>query len=243
MKSLFAKIPQNLIWIFFFSIGMGALEAIVVVYLRQLYYPEGFEFPLALLSQQFISVEILREIATIVMLAAVGIIAGKTLIQRFSYFLFAFAIWDIFYYAWLKILLDWPASFLTWDVLFLIPVTWVGPVLAPIICSITMIIFAENILIPQHQGKVVTTTLFDWVLTFLGSFMIFCTFIWDYTKIIFQGGFMSKLGSLAENQEFWNIMSSYEPEKFNWLLFSIGEILIFVAIFLIFRRIKGHAKS
>ncbi|MBK6833902.1 MAG: hypothetical protein IPG89_06345 [Bacteroidetes bacterium] len=65
------------------------------------------------------------------MLVGAGIIAGKTRLTRFAYFIIAFAIWDIFYYVFLYVLLQWPESLFTWDILFLVPVPWTGPVIAP----------------------------------------------------------------------------------------------------------------
>jgi membrane protein implicated in regulation of membrane protease activity len=62
-----------------------------------------------------------------------------------------FAIWDIFYYIFLWLLIGWPESFFTWDILFLLPVTWVGPVLAPVINSLTMIVLAGLILLADRK--------------------------------------------------------------------------------------------
>ena len=53
--------------------------------------------------------------------------------------LIVFGAWDLSFYASLKVLIGWPASLMTWDLLFLIPVPWVGPVLAPSIVSITLV--------------------------------------------------------------------------------------------------------
>jgi hypothetical protein len=38
---------KTIIWLAVFSMAMGYLESAVVVYLRKLYYPDGFKFPLA----------------------------------------------------------------------------------------------------------------------------------------------------------------------------------------------------
>jgi len=73
--------------------------------------------------------------------------------MRLAYFLTIFAVWDIFYYIWLKVLLGWPSSIMEWDILFLIPVTWAGPVLAPIILSITMLIGAMLLLQRESYGQ------------------------------------------------------------------------------------------
>jgi len=139
------KASTNLIWITFFAIAMAFVESAVVVYLRELYYPEGFNFPLVLLPGRIALTEFLREIATLIMLLGIGFLAGRNFRQRFAWFIYSFAIWDIFYYVFLKLILDWPSSWLTWDILFLIPVIWTGPVLAPVLVSLTMIILSSII--------------------------------------------------------------------------------------------------
>ncbi len=226
MNTFKATLKSRIIFLIIFGIAMGFLEAAVVVYLRQLYYPEGFAFPLKLMAREGLTIEYLREISTIIMLFSIGIVAGTNLYERFAYFLFCFGIWDIFYYIWLKILLNWPPSLLTWDILFLIPVVWVGPVLAPLICAITMIMIAGCILFYQQKGYPVRINSLDWVLLFLGAFIIFSTFIWDYTKIIIQGGFISSLSTLGANPVFKREVSEYIPTFYQWPIFIMGEILI-----------------
>jgi hypothetical protein len=98
-------IKYTFIWLTFFSIAMGYLETSVVVYLRELYYPQGFDFPLAPISPSLAVTEFWREVATIVMLWGVGVLAGRSKTEKFALFLYSFAIWDIFYYIFLKILL------------------------------------------------------------------------------------------------------------------------------------------
>ena len=142
---------------------MGLLEAIIVVYIRQIYYPTGFEFPLKIFELKFYYIENLREIATIVMLISIGVLAGKNLLQRFCFFLFSFAVWDIFYYIGLKLILDWPQSLLTWDILFLIPVTWTGPVLAPIISSLVFIVFSVASVVMQEREIVRKMNFIPWL--------------------------------------------------------------------------------
>jgi len=141
-----------------FGTAFGYLEAAVVDYLRllheparQRYYPgrsSGDLFPLLTLEQlraapgqqqSILAVEIGREAATIVMLAAIALVFAENVGQWGAGFVIAFGTWDIAFYIFLKVLLGWPASLLTWDILFLIPVPWVGPVLAPILVSVAMI--------------------------------------------------------------------------------------------------------
>jgi hypothetical protein len=222
-----------------YGIAMGFLEGIVVVYLRELYFPEGFSFPLSQMPSRMLSVEWLREVATIVMLVSIGMIAGKNFLQRFSYFLYSFAIWDIFYYIALKLLLDWPPSLLTWDLLFLIPVAWVGPVLAPVICSLVMILFAFLIVGFQERGYPVSIRTGEWASMISGAFIIFCMFIWDYSALIIRGGYLSGFWKLASNEQFLQITSHYQPTHFNWYLFGFGILLILSALLFIFRRTRS----
>ncbi|HNX08095.1 MAG TPA: hypothetical protein PKL96_10970, partial [Bacteroidales bacterium] len=113
MKNTLTKI----IWVAIFAIAMGFLESAVVVYIRALYYPEGFMFPMKLISDQIMITEFFREAATMIMLIGIAVIAGSSAIERFAYFIFSFGIWDIFYYIFLYALLGWPQSLMTWDVL------------------------------------------------------------------------------------------------------------------------------
>ena len=132
MKLLYTKI----IFSSLFAISMAYLESAVVVYLRELYYPDGFQFPLTGIPLRILIIEIGREAATILMLYAYAKSVGSNGREVMAYFSLNFGVWDIWYYIWLKLLLDWPATILDWDILFLIPVPWVGPVLAPVIVSL-----------------------------------------------------------------------------------------------------------
>ena len=137
-----------------YAVAMAYLESAIVVYLRRLYYPKGFDFPLVIIDIPTLLIEVGRETATMVMLATVGVAAGRTKVGKWAYFLYLFGVWDIFYYVWLKVFLDWPASLFTWDVLFLIPVPWVGPVLAPVTVALTMIGMALVLLHLEQRGPV-----------------------------------------------------------------------------------------
>ncbi len=233
------RIKTRLTFLIIFGIAMGFLEATVVEYLRQLYYPEGFAFPLTFMALERISLEYLREISTVVMLVSIGIVVGNTFYERLAYFLFCFGIWDIFYYVWLKVLLNWPTSLLTWDILFLIPVVWVGPILAPVICSITMILIAGCILFFHQKSYSIKINLFEWILLFIGAFIIFSTFIWDYTNIIVRGGFISRLMTLTTDPDFQREISSYIPTSYKWPFFALGEMLVLYALALFCKRTRS----
>ncbi|MFA5780008.1 MAG: hypothetical protein WC947_07705 [Elusimicrobiota bacterium] len=145
-----------------FAAAMGYLEAAVVVYLREIYYPSGFrisqkvKFPfvkfgavseLNPFSRKIILTELGRELFTVVMLLSFAYLVGSSLSSRIAYFLLAFGVWDIFYYIFLKIILNWPESFSTTDVFFLLPVPWIGPVWLPVLCSAIIIIISVRILL------------------------------------------------------------------------------------------------
>ncbi len=79
-----SRLKNKLIPLAAFAVAFGFLEAIVVVYLRGLYYPGGFSFPVKLIPHKIYFVEIIREITTIIMLIFAGVLAGRTRIQKFS---------------------------------------------------------------------------------------------------------------------------------------------------------------
>lgn len=120
-----------------YAVAMAMLEAAVVVYLRELYYPSGFFIQsaedLAILPAHILSVELWREAATIIMLAAISFLSFNKIKERFLAFIFTFSIWDLFYYFFLYLILRWPPALATLDVYFLIPWPWVGPVWVPLI--------------------------------------------------------------------------------------------------------------
>ncbi|HJX70585.1 MAG TPA: hypothetical protein VJ346_01495 [Bacteroidales bacterium] len=230
---------KTLVWLTIFSIAMGYLESSVVVYLRAIMYPDGFQFPLAPFDSHLAVTEIIREAATIIMLAGAGIIAGKTFSERFAWFIYCFAIWDIFYYIFLKVLLNWPESLMTWDILFLIPATWVGPVITPVIVSLTMILFAM-IIIFYGSRKKVYISLPEWILFIVGTHILILAFIWDYSNFILSRYSPGEIWRMSDHKPLYELGLQYIPHSFNWLLFWIGEILIITGIFMLFIRVRKN---
>lgn len=117
---------------------MAYVEAAVVVYLRRIYYPEGFVLTLEPMELHILRTEIGREVATLAMILGISLLSYQERMKRVGAFLFVFGIWDIFYYLFLKIILGWPSSFMTRDVLFLIPAPWISPVFVPVSISLIM---------------------------------------------------------------------------------------------------------
>ncbi len=226
----------QLVWLGVFGIAMGLLEAVVVVYLRELYFPGGFGFPLRIIPERMLRTETLRELSTLAILTTVAAVAAQKFILRFAIFLFTFGVWDIFYYVFLKALLDWPQSLFTWDVLFLIPVTWVGPVLAPVVCSLTMISLGLFFVQIDRAYENVRVERNAWLLTAAGAVLIFLSFVRDYAGIIINGGFYSDLAGLADNRTFQTAVASFVPAQFHWGLFGAGEMLILLSALTTYRR-------
>ncbi len=127
-----------------FAVAMAYMEAAVVVYLqRALDITPDQLFPLRgpEMVGDLAAIEVGREFATLVMLAGIGWLTGRSWLERLAWAAVAFGVWDVFYYVWLWIFVGWPHSPGTWDVLFLIPVPWVGPVWAPVVVSAALVGF------------------------------------------------------------------------------------------------------
>ncbi|HMT28338.1 MAG TPA: hypothetical protein PKD91_03555 [Bacteroidia bacterium] len=225
-------------WVTVFSIAMGFMETVVVVYLRKIYYPAGFQFPLVAMENDMVIIEILREAATIIMLLGIGYLAGKTTSQKFAFFILAFAIWDICYYLFLKLLLNWPESLFTWDILFLIPVPWVGPVIAPCMVSLKMIVLTLSILYFKELGINTQIKPKEWILLTFGSLTVIVSFIWDFFKYFSQEHTSSKAFNLTgKNVEIMN----YIPGDFNWWIFIVGQLTIISGIIIYILRMQKEA--
>jgi len=142
-----SALPARLAALPAFAIAMGHLEAVVVVYIRQILgiVPTPEHLDRAVYQQVphcIITSEQGREAATIIMLVTLAVLAGRRPLEKLAVFLYAFAVWDIFYYVSLKVLIGWPASLQTMDLLFLIPTAWFGPVWLPVSISALMIVAA-----------------------------------------------------------------------------------------------------
>ena len=199
----------KLFWLVLFAVAMACLESAVVVYLRLIYYPEGFAFPLKIISGSTIWIEIGREAATLIMLTSIGILIASTAPGRFAAVCFIFGVWDIFYYIWLWIFIGWPQSLLTWDLLFLIPVPWTGPVIAPVLVSICLITAGMIIMVNESRGRRFRPPVWAWWIEIVCGLIIIAAFLWNLPIVISQS----------------------IPQSFPWLLFAAG-ILAGIVIFL-----------
>lgn len=141
-----------------FAAGMAWVESACVYYLRVMvdrvepYQPDPLPF-CGILGE----VELVREGATLLMLAMIGMLAGRTWRARLGYAAVAFGAWDILYYVCLRIISGWPDSVFDWDILFLLPLPWWGPVLAPVCIASLMI--AWGTLVTQRHNQIPGTRL------------------------------------------------------------------------------------
>ena len=187
---------------------MAYVEAAVVLYLRTLgnridpYQAQ----PLAPV-QDFGRAEVVREAATLVMLASVGWLAGRGPRARCGYFLIAFGVWDIFYYAFLRILTGWPRSLLDWDVLFLIPLPWWGPVLAPVCIALLMIFYGTLLTQFERSTPVCGSNAKAWWSALFGIVLALYVFMADALRVAGQG-----------EEALRNLL----PVQFNWPLFGVA---------------------
>jgi hypothetical protein len=191
---------RRLPWLLVYAVAMAYVEAAVVVYLRAIYYPQGFAFPLAPMPPGMAGIEIGREGATLLMLLGVAMLAGAERRERVLAFCVGFGVWDLFYYVWLRLLLGWPPSLLTWDILFLIPVPWIGPVLAPVIVSLGLV--AGGVVLLRREGTARAPELSGRVvlLALVGALLVLASFTLDFEVVVRQ----------------------LPPPSFRWGLFGVG---------------------
>jgi hypothetical protein len=161
------------------------------------------------------TIEVGREAATLLMLWTVGWLAGRTWRGRAGYSLLAFGVWDIFYYIFLVPMSGWPTSLLDWDVLFLIPLPWWGPVLAPVLISLLLILGGTLAASGEHFQKTALPRGWTWLLSVVGAGLALYTFMAEAIRAL-PGG------ELAVRQAL--------PVAFDWPLFGLALALMAVPV-------------
>jgi hypothetical protein len=188
--------------------AMAWVESAVVYYLRTMidriepYQPN----PLPVIGYLGL-VELAREAATLVMLLTVGVLAGRTWQSRLGYAALAFGVWDIFYYVFLKLMCGWPHSLLDWDILFLLPLPWWGPVLAPVLIAALMILWGTLTTRFERPRVSSPSNWRAWGLNALGTALALYVFMADAIR-------MSDGGVPA--------LRTMLPTQFNWPLFCVA---------------------
>ena len=231
-----SNVKRTIFLLTLFSIAMGYMESAVVVYLREIFYPEGFDFPLKTITGGIMITEIIREAATMVMLLTIALLSGRTGTEKFGFFIFCFAVWDITYYLVLYLLLGWPGSLLTWDILFLIPTTWVGPVLGPVLNSLSMILLALLISFFTSINIQTRINANEWWLLILGSVILIVSYTEDYFSFLLQEFSFFEILFPSDPSALMQFAESYIPVSFAWWIFWVGQGLILAGIGLFYRR-------
>jgi len=213
-----------------FAIAMAWVESAVVFDLRTMVNRmEPFQpDPLPLVGKLG-PVELVRELATMIMLLTVGMLAGKKWPQRIGYSAIAFGVWDIFYYVFLKVMCGWPHSLLDWDILFLLPLPWWGPVLAPVLIAMLMILWGTRVTQFERTPGSRVTTYAAWTLSFTGMILALYAFMTDTLHVASQGV---------------PVVRQVLPTEFNWPLFLVALALMaspILAPLLTLRRARPSA--
>ena len=195
-----------------FAAGMAWVEAACVYYLRVLvdrvqpYQPN----PLPI-HGTLGEVELVREAATLVMLAAVGMLAGQRWTARFGYAAIAFGAWDILYYVFLRMMTGWPVSVFDWDILFLLPLPWWGPVLAPVCIASLMFVWGTVVTQWRPRAAATRSTQLSWAASAAGILLALWVFMADAIRVL-PGG--------AE------AIRQVLPTSFNWPAFGAALLLM-----------------
>ncbi len=208
-----------------FAAAMAWVESAVVFYLRTMidriepYQPE----PLPLIGSLG-PVELAREAATLIMLFTVGLLAGRNWRSRLGYAALAFGVWDIFYYVFLKVMCGWPHSIWDWDILFLLPLPWWGPVLAPVLIACLMI--AWGTLVSQFDARHTHSTFVwpAWTLNFIGIALALYVFMADALRVAHGGR---------------DALRQMLPAQFNWPLFCIALLFMAAPVLQLWRQVAA----
>src|SRR5688572_748369 len=172
-----------------FAIAMAWVEAASVFYIRALVDRiepyQADPLPLETMSGVLGMVELWREAATLVMIATLGMLAGRTWRSRAGYAALAFGAWDIFYYVFLRLISGWPRTLLDWDILFLLPLPWWGPVLAPVSIALLMIVWGT--LATQSEGDGAVVVRWVWAPACVGIVLALSVFMVDAWRALPDG--------------------------------------------------------
>ena len=206
--------PEGQRWlvVVLYAIAMAWVEAAVVYYLRSLIDRiEPYQANPLPIAAGFGTAELIREIATLIMLFTVGWLAGTSWRARFGYSVVAFGVWDIFYYVFLRVMTGWPKSLLDWDILFLIPLPWWGPVWAPTSIALLMILWGTFMTKVERSPASFGSQWKVLALGGVGAALALFTFMADAISTADQG-----------TEALRNML----PMRFNWPLFGVALALM-----------------
>lgn len=201
---------HTLLWLAIFALAMAQVEASLVIHLRTIYHPAHplQLFPLSLITHRDLAIELVRELATVVMILSVALLATRGWTRVFAAFVFVFGLWDLCYYLWLKILIGWPVSWGEWDILFLLPWPWLGPWLTPALIALLFVVWGGWVL---SSSRELCFTRGSIVLFVVGAGLALASFL-------LPAAFVLRDGEAA--------LQAYQPQRFYWLLYIPGFVLM-----------------
>lgn len=210
MMDRISATKRNLIWMTLYAIAMAQVEASLVIHLRTIYHPGNPQelFPLSPFAPRDLSIELLRELATLVMILSVALLAARGFTKVFAAFVYVFGLWDIFYYVWLKVMIAWPVAWLEWDVLFLIPWPWFGPWITPVLIALLFIIWGGRTYCSTEAARFNPAT---FILFSIGALLALAAFLLPAVPLLKQGV---------------EAMRHFQPGNFCWGLFIPGYVLM-----------------
>lgn len=210
---------RNLVLLTLFAFGMAQVEASVVVHLRSIYYPADplKIFPLNLLSHRDFAIELVRELATVVMILSVVLLTARGFTRVFAAFVYVFGLWDLFYYFWLKVMIGWPVSWFEWDVLYLIPWPWLGPWISPALIALLFVVWGSWILTSPREVRFTRST---GVLFIIGTLLVLIAFLLPAAPLLLEGE---------------EAFRGYQPDNFRWGLFIPGYVLMGISLWRVLR--------
>jgi len=192
-----------------FAIAMAWVEAASVFYIRALVDRiEPYQVNPLPINDTLGYVELWREAATLVMIATLGMLAGSTWRRRAGYAAIAFGTWDIFYYVFLRLMSGWPRTPLDWDILFLLPLPWWGPVLAPVSIALLMTLWGT---LATQSREDATDARWAWALGSAGIALALAVFMSDAWRALPHGR---------------DAVLQVLPTTFNWPLFGAALLLM-----------------
>ena len=212
-----------------FAVAMAWFEAATVYYLRVLvdrvtpYQPN----PLPLRGVLG-EVELVREAATLVMLLTLGMLAGATWRARLGYTAVAFGVWDILYYVFLRLMSGWPQSIFDWDILFLLPLPWWGPVLAPVCIAVLMIVWGTQASLSAGDSVTTGRTRTIWSVSALGIALALYVFMADSLRLASSGE---------------DAVRNFLPTEFNWPVFCAALVLMATSLLETGWRARTHPQA
>ena len=198
------------LWVF--SLAFGLIEAAVVIYLRHSIGVNGQDlFPLLQQNDEAVrwafSIERVREVATLLVMLTPAILFSNRNFERFLAYVIVFGVWDLSYYAFLRIFLGWPETLFTYDVLFLVPTLWVAPVFCAVLISATLVVFGSAYLLIARRRAARNPSALQWLIVLLGGALVQLSFV-DNAAYYLAGGV---------------------PPRFSWLSFASGYVLAAMA--------------